>query len=67
MAGGVTDRDDLKAYFAESASWDRDRFVAARRSKRLAWIVAAVASGLAITAVAAVAMLTPLKTIAPYV
>ena len=67
MAGGVTDRDDLKAYFAESASWDRDRFVAARRSKRLAWIVAAVASGLAITGVAAVAMLTPLKTVAPYV
>lgn len=67
MAGGVTDRDDLKAYFAESASWDRDRFVTARRSKRLAWIVAAIASGLAITGVAAVAMLTPLKTVAPYV
>jgi type IV secretion system protein VirB8 len=67
MAGGVTDRDDLKAYFAESASWDRDRFVAARRSKRFAWIIAAIASGLAITGVAAVAMLTPLKTVAPYV
>ncbi len=67
MAGGITDRDDLKAYFAESASWDRDRFVAARRSKRFAWTVAAIASGLAITGVAAVAMLTPLKTVAPYV
>jgi len=67
MAGGVTDRDDLKTYFAESASWDRDRFVAAGRSKRLAWMVAAIASGVAITGVAAVAMLTPLKTVAPYV
>ncbi len=67
MAGGVTDRDDLKAYFAEAASWDHDRLIAANRSKRLAWTVAAIAGGLAITGVAAVAMLTPLKTVAPYV
>jgi len=67
MAGGVTDRADLKAYFAEAASWDHDRLIAANRSKRLAWTVAAIAGGLAITGVAAVAMLTPLKTVAPYV
>ena len=67
MAGGVTDSDDLKAYFAEAASWDHDRLIAANRSKRLAWIVASVATGLAVTGVAAVAMLTPLKTVAPYV
>jgi len=67
MASGVTDRDDLKAYFAEAASWDHERLIAANRSKRLAWIVAGVAGGLAITGVAAVAMLTPLKTVAPYV
>jgi type IV secretion system protein VirB8 len=67
MAGGVTDRDDLKAYFAQSASWDQDRFVAANRSKRLAWTVAIIASGLTITSIAAIVMLTPLKTVAPYV
>ena len=67
MAGGVTDGQDLKAYFAEAASWDHDRLIAANRSKRLAWTIAAIASGLAITGVAAVAMLTPLKTVAPYV
>jgi type IV secretion system protein VirB8 len=67
MAGGVTERDDLKAYFAEAASWDHDRLISANRSKKLAWLVAAIASGLAITGVAAVAMLTPLKTVAPYV
>ncbi|WP_333567332.1 virB8 family protein [Sphingorhabdus sp.] len=67
MAGGVNDKDDLKAYFAEAASWDHDRLIAANRSKRLAWMTAGVASGLAITGVAAVAMLTPLKTVAPYV
>ena len=67
MAGGVTDGQDLKAYFAEAASWDHDRLIAANRSKRLAWTVASIASGLAVTGVAAVAMLTPLKTVAPYV
>lgn len=67
MAGGVTNGQDLKAYFAEAASWDHDRVIAANRSKRLAWAIAAIASGLAIAGVAAVAMLTPLKTVAPYV
>ena len=67
MASGVTDGQDLKAYFAEAASWDHDRLIAANRSKRLAWTIAAITSGLAITGVAAVAMLTPLKTVAPYV
>lgn len=67
MANGVTDGQDLKAYFAEAASWDHDRLIAANRSKRLAWTIAAIASGLAITGAAAVAMLTPLKTVAPYV
>ena len=67
MAGGVKDKQDLKAYFAEAASWDHDRLIAAGRSKRLAWIVAGVASCLAIAGVTAVAMLTPLKTVAPYV
>ena len=67
MASGVTNGEDLKAYFAEAASWDHDRLIAANRSKRLAWTIAAIASGLAITGVAAVAMLTPLKTVAPYV
>lgn len=67
MASGVTDRQDLKAYFAEAASWDHDRLIAANRSKRLAWTVAGIASALAMTGVAAVAMLTPLKTVAPYV
>jgi type IV secretion system protein VirB8 len=67
MTGGITDGADLKAYFAEAASWDHERLIAAQRSKRLAWTVAAIASGLAMTGVAAVAMLTPLKTVAPYV
>ena len=67
MAGGVSDREDLKAYFAEAASWDHDRLLAANRSKRLAWTVAAVAAGLAVAGILAVALLAPLKTVVPYV
>ena len=58
---------DLKAYFAEARRWDEDRLLSALRSKRLAWVVAAGAGLLAIAAVAAVATLTPLKTVEPYV
>lgn len=68
MAIGVKDTDeDLKSYFAEAQSWDQDRFVAAARSKRIAWIVASVAIALAIVAVLAIMALTPLKTVIPYV
>ena len=68
MAIGVKDTsEDLKSYFAEAESWDRDRFVAAARSRRIAWIVAAVAIALAVVAVGAVMALTPLKTVVPYV
>lgn len=68
MAIGVKDTDDdLKAYFAEARSWDRDRFVAATRSKRIAWSVAGVAGVLAVVGVGAVAALSPLKTVVPYV
>lgn len=68
MAIGVKDKEeDLKAYFAEAESWDRDRFVAAARSRRIAWIVAAIAIVLAIVGVGAVMALSPLKTVVPYV
>ena len=68
MAIGVKDSaEDLKAYFAEAQSWDRERIVVANQSKRLAWIVAGVASAIAVVGVASVAMLSPLKTVVPYV
>jgi type IV secretion system protein VirB8 len=58
---------DLKAYFEESKSWEQDRLASALRSKRLAWTVAAGACVLAVAAVGAVAALTPLKTVEPFV
>ena len=41
--------------------------MAAYRSRRIAWVTAGVASLLAIVSVAAVAALTPLKTVEPFV
>jgi type IV secretion system protein VirB8 len=58
---------DLKGYFDEAKRWDQDRLAAAQRSKRLAWTVAACAGLLALAAVGAVAALTPLKTVEPFV
>src|SRR3546814_21072488 len=67
MAIGVKDKDeDQKAYFAEAESWDRDMFVAAVRSRRVAWIVAIVAIVFAAICAAAVLALSPLKTVVPY-
>ena len=58
---------DLKAYFAEARSWDQDRLAAAQRSKRLAWTVAAAACALSVVSVGAVAALSPLKSVQPFV
>ena len=66
MAVGIP-KDELKAYFEEAASWERDKLAAAERSKKLAWVVAGVAGALATAGVVAVAALTPLKTVEPYV
>jgi len=58
---------DLKVYFDEAKRWDQDRLASAERSKRLAWTVAAGAGALAVVAIGALAALTPLKTVEPFV
>lgn len=58
---------DLKGYFAEAKGWDADRLRAAERSRTLAWGVAAFAGLVATAAVGAVAALSPLKTVEPFV
>ena len=58
---------EVAAYLEAARSWDMDRAHAAERSTRRAWRVAAVALLLTALALVAVAGLTPLKTVEPFV
>ena len=57
----------LEAYFAEAASWDRDRARQAHRSARIGWTVAAVACGVIVLLGGALMLLMPLKRVVPFV
>jgi type IV secretion system protein VirB8 len=59
-------RESLDAYYAEAASWNRDRQEALRNSRRAAWWVAIGASVIAVAEALALILLTPLKTVVPY-
>ena len=57
----------MEAYFAESASWDRDREAMGHRSARIAWWVAGSAVICTLALVAALVVLMPLKRVEPFV
>lgn len=57
----------LDAYLKEARTWETDKVIESEKSKRLAWRVATLCLGVAIAAVAAVVLLTPLKTVEPFV
>lgn len=59
-------REGLDAYYAEAASWNRDRVQAMRSSQRIAWWIAGVAAAIALFEGIALVLLTPLKTVEPY-
>lgn len=59
-------REALDAYYAEAASWNRDRVQAARSSQRIAWWIAGIAAAIALLEALALVLLTPLKTVEPY-
>lgn len=59
-------REALDAYYAEAASWNRDRVRAVRSSQRIAWWIAGVAATIAVLEAIALVLLTPLKTVEPY-
>ena len=63
----MTGAPDLTPYFDEGRSWNADRLKTAERSRRFAWGVAAFAGLVATVAVGAVAALSPLKTVEPFV
>ena len=58
---------EVAAYLEAARGWDLDRAQAAERSSRRAWRVAAVALLLTALALVAVAALTPLKSVEPFV
>jgi type IV secretion system protein VirB8 len=65
MAG--VEKDGLDAYFKNARTYDQDRVLKAERSRRTAWVVAAVSMGGTGLALVGLAGLTPLKTVVPYV
>jgi len=58
--------EKLSSYYREAGTWARDRAVAAERSVRLAWTLAAVAVVIAGLEALALAALAPLKSVVPY-
>lgn len=59
-------REALDEYYAEAASWNRDRVQSMRRSHRLAWSLLAGAALIALLEAIALVLLMPLKTVEPY-
>jgi type IV secretion system protein VirB8 len=56
----------LQGYLEEAASWDADRVAQAARAAAVAWRVAAAGWLCAVASAAALALLTPLKRVEPY-
>jgi type IV secretion system protein VirB8 len=54
-------------HLGEGRTWEADIFGSLRRSRTVAWIIAAIAITVALVSLALVAMLLPLKTFEPYV
>ena len=58
---------EVEAYLAEARTWDQDRRAIESKSVRRAWTVAGVSVGVAMLSVGALAGLTPLKRVDPFV
>jgi type IV secretion system protein VirB8 len=56
-----------KAYLDAAKAWETNEIANVKKREKIAWIVAGGAGVIAATAVVAVALLTPLKTVEPFV
>ncbi|MES2404030.1 MAG: type IV secretion system protein [Pseudomonadota bacterium] len=63
----MNDCPETVAFLDAAKVWETDQVVRAHRSERRAWIFAGAGLAIALTAVVAVALLTPLKTVEPFV
>jgi len=59
-------REALDAYYVEAGSWAEDRQEELRKSRRMAWTIALIASVAALLLALALIVLLPLKTVEPY-
>jgi type IV secretion system protein VirB8 len=59
-------REQLDAYYEQAESWGKDQQETARKSQRVAWIIASVAAVVAVAEAFALMALAPLKTVEPY-
>ena len=59
-------REALDAYYHEAGSWAQDRADGLRASRRMAWVVAALACVVALVLAISLIVLMPLKTVVPY-
>lgn len=58
--------EDLRRYYEEAGSWSADRKKGLAASRRIAWVIAGLATGVAVLEAVALAALAPLKTVVPY-
>ena len=61
------EKKDFENYLKEARSWETDRVQELLKSRKTAWTVASGAALVSLVAVFAVAALSPLKTVEPYV
>lgn len=57
----------FEAYLRETRTWETDKISAIEKSRKVAWQIAISSGFLAFASILAVAMLSPLKTVEPYV
>ena len=67
MSGVQVTKGDYGLYLKEARSWETDRVIQAEKSRRVAWRIAAVSAVVSLVSVLAVVMLTPLKSVEPFV
>ncbi len=60
-------KEGEQQYYKDAAAWDIDRERRIKRSEKIAWIVAACGLTCAVIASVAVMLLTPLKSVVPFV
>lgn len=66
MASKV-EKQEYAQYLSEARSWETNKVMALEKSRKTAWIIAISAGALSFISVIALMLLTPLKTVQPYV